>query len=271
VNIIELRVLSNKLISSSDDEVLTIYLLDAVSETPAPDQINRTAGNPIGIREDVWPMYNGRKMEHALTLDLDSVPLFKKEIGSNYRAVAVFIDSLLEGNAYSEKTDEAAVVFLSQSDIDIGEVPFDPGEIRQAEYNRQVEAMEEFSKQLGPESDGFLWRLYDYVTDFFFKGNGEGLVVEDTDEVIEKRTFTCHEMQVPLPVFNEEVEEGSDMEKLLIGLQYHGYVGGKPNWLQSEAYDKKLYIQFNEGLVDMNLGDGGFMYVFEDTAFYQSH
>lgn len=46
---------------------------------------------------------------------------------------------------------------------------------------------------------------------------------------------------------------------------------GDPIWLQSEEDGGTFYMQFDEGFVDVNLGDCGVMYVFDDTAFWQCH
>lgn len=47
--------------------------------------------------------------------------------------------------------------------------------------------------------------------------------------------------------------------------------GGSAIWLQGNEYDGEIIMQFDNCLVDMNLGDGGIMYVFKDTAFWQCH
>ena len=47
-------------------------------------------------------------------------------------------------------------------------------------------------------------------------------------------------------------------------------VGGRPVWLQEPAPAEGFALQFNERLAPLNLGDSGVMYVFRDTAFWQS-
>jgi hypothetical protein len=45
---------------------------------------------------------------------------------------------------------------------------------------------------------------------------------------------------------------------------------GKPSWIQSPAWGKGPFLmQFDERFLDVNLGDKGRTYVFEDTAFWQ--
>lgn len=45
---------------------------------------------------------------------------------------------------------------------------------------------------------------------------------------------------------------------------------GAPLWLQGDEYDGEFVMQFDESFLDINLGDSGIMYVFADTAFWQS-
>lgn len=41
--------------------------------------------------------------------------------------------------------------------------------------------------------------------------------------------------------------------------------------MQEEQHGGALIAQFDRSFVDINLGDMGVMYVFEDTAFWQCH
>jgi hypothetical protein len=51
-----------------------------------------------------------------------------------------------------------------------------------------------------------------------------------------------------------------------------GHAGGEPSWIQPPPLDGGRFLfQFYEQLVDLNLGDQGALYVFEDRAFSQSH
>jgi len=50
------------------------------------------------------------------------------------------------------------------------------------------------------------------------------------------------------------------------------YLGGQPLWLQSDEHHGAFIGQFDEQLApDLNLGDSGVMYLFEDTAFWQCY
>lgn len=46
---------------------------------------------------------------------------------------------------------------------------------------------------------------------------------------------------------------------------------GEPIWLQFPEHHGRLIMQFDESFVNINLGDMGVMYVFDDTAFWQCH
>ncbi len=48
-------------------------------------------------------------------------------------------------------------------------------------------------------------------------------------------------------------------------------VFGPPLWLQDDEGGDGFVMQLDEGLVDVNLGDGGIMYAFADDAFWQCH
>lgn len=48
-------------------------------------------------------------------------------------------------------------------------------------------------------------------------------------------------------------------------------VVGDPIWLQDEEHSGTFLMQFDESFVEVNLGDMGLMYVFDDAAFMQCH
>ena len=45
--------------------------------------------------------------------------------------------------------------------------------------------------------------------------------------------------------------------------------GGLPLWIQGEDHVGDFLLQFDDGFVDVNLGDAGVMYVFTDRQFWQ--
>lgn len=76
---------------------------------------------------------------------------------------------------------------------------------------------------------------------------------------------------VPEAVFDNsgEYEEDHPLEKLKNAIFSKSYAAGRPLWLQREEHDGHFLFQFDESLIDLNLGDEGVMYVFTDTAFWQ--
>ena len=99
-------------------------------------------------------------------------------------------------------------------------------------------------------------------------------VKDDDFMIVDACSFDVHEIEVPVDIFNEEIyerEESDPILKLSEDIGSCSFAGGKPIWIQGAQYDKNIIMQFDESLVDMNLGDGGCMYVFEDTAFWQCH
>ena len=102
----------------------------------------------------------------------------------------------------------------------------------------------------------------------------EGLEATDLDDLDEDEgpsTFRCHELPVPVEVFagDELLDRDEDDPVVQLSYEIGNCVGGKPQWIQGEDHDGVLLFQFDEDIVEMNLGDAGLMYVFADTAFWQ--
>lgn len=77
---------------------------------------------------------------------------------------------------------------------------------------------------------------------------------------------------VPVDVFDEELPEDSELRELRRGIYgASARVLGSPIWLQDSEHFGFLLMQFDEGFVDINLGDSGVMYVFSDAQFWQCH
>lgn len=217
----ELKKLSQSIIESTSDNIVKVYVFEVADHRPSDSDINRTAGAPIGVSDDKWPRINGEKMEHAVTLDLETVPLLKERFDSDVRAVALFVSSLNDNEAYQPGNTETQLVTLTNEDLAMGVCGWTPGS---DDYNA------------------------------------------------ESRAFIPHEVDFPAKLFAEDIfdlEENNPLIELYDGVGANSFAGEKPIWLQSPEYDKPLILQFDENLVDMNLGDAGIMYVFEDTAFWQ--
>lgn len=257
-----LRDQAKRLISSQGGQSITIYLLRPVDETPSRNQINRTCGNPIGVTDESWPMYKGKKMEHAITLDLNDVPKIRDALDFNYRAISVFVGSLLHFDSSRPVSEQSSVIYLNQKDVDLGEVEFDPTSLRRSEYERSMVELEEERAKAG-----FFSRL-------FIKFLKNQIEVDVTEEIIERGTFTCHEIEVPLGIFDDDIDEDSALYALSENVLDFGFVGGVPVWLETDwmEYEQNIQLflmQFDNRLVDMNLGDGGSVYVFKDNVVRQ--
>lgn len=94
------------------------------------------------------------------------------------------------------------------------------------------------------------------------------------DEECESTTFICHEVELPIEVFAEDIYERDEDDPVYIlseELCEYSMAGGKPIWIQGDEHDGDIILQFDDSLVDMNLGDAGVMYVFKNTSFWQCH
>ena len=87
-------------------------------------------------------------------------------------------------------------------------------------------------------------------------------------------SFSCHEVILPQSVFDPDYVYSAgnkQHEKLQDAIWEYDFAAGEPLWLHDDYYSKPFVLQFSEELVDINMGDGGLMYMFIDTAFIQSH
>ena len=221
MSIENIRNKAQAIISKNNSNVVKAYLLENLEREPDEAELNRTCGAPIGIDNGNWPLVEGEKMAHAITINLDSVPALKPNFPEGTKAVAVFVSDLIENEAYQPGTPETAIVLLNESDI--------------------------------------------------AKGTGEWEPPEDESE---STTFKAHEVDLPEEVFGEErydLDESDPVYELSEELCEFSMAGGKPIWLQGPEHEGEIILQFDEDLVDMNLGDAGVMYVFKDTAFWQCH
>jgi antitoxin component YwqK of YwqJK toxin-antitoxin module len=94
----------------------------------------------------------------------------------------------------------------------------------------------------------------------------EGVAPEDA-VVRDVQYFEPVRVEVPSHVF---FAEGGELHKAIYGA--HARVLGDPIWLQSEEDGGGTFVmQLDEGFVDVNLGDLGVLYVYDDGGFWQCH
>lgn len=113
--------LTSKVLETTDTNLLTVYIVEAIDQEPTATTVARIGGVPIGITPMTWPRLNGLPMEHLLTLDLDEMPELKIDALTNARAVALFIGDRIENEAFEPHTSETILIALSQDDIEQGE------------------------------------------------------------------------------------------------------------------------------------------------------
>lgn len=116
-----IRELTAKVLETTDSNLLTIYIAEAIDQEPAATTVARIGGVPLGITPMTWPRLNGLPMAHLLTIDLDDMPELKTDTLANARAVALFISDRIDNGAYEPHTPETVLIALSQDDIDQGE------------------------------------------------------------------------------------------------------------------------------------------------------
>ena len=90
------------------------YLAPDYDKTVSANEINRIRGNALTIKEDLIPKFNLEPMKHIFTLDLDKLPLFKKQVGEEYKAFAFF--------SYEEEWENPSKTVLLKAE-DILEIP----------------------------------------------------------------------------------------------------------------------------------------------------
>jgi len=90
--------------------------------------------------------------------------------------------------------------------------------------------------------------------------------------------FEAVPVEVPVEIFRDPYTRGPEerdpvVERLRDAVyQSPGRAGGEPVWLREAQYTEGDFLfQFDEQFADINLGDMGVMYVFRETAFWQSH
>jgi hypothetical protein len=94
----------------------------------------------------------------------------------------------------------------------------------------------------------------------------EGRAPEDA-EVRQEESFECVRIHVPADVFSDEDDP---LQQAIFGA--HARVLGKPIWIQEQEDGGTGFVmQLDEGFVDVNLGDMGVLYVYEDGGFWQCH
>jgi len=202
------------------------YVLEPSGNPPSDSDINRTVGAPIGMTDSNWPMYKERKMCHAITVDLEQVPILKSSF-PGCRAMSVFVSDYVEHEIWENPKAQVKVLGLTQEDVDSG-------------VNRNVRDGED---EIEPESQSFSVRK---------------LIVPSA--VFDSDVYEKYDEDHPVVIIRENMTDQSVVA---------AYVGGKPIWLHNPEGEGELLMQFSDSLVNMNLADAGYLYVFKNAAYLQ--
>ena len=78
--------------AQAGDDLVRVYLIEPRSRPYRPGSLRRSGGAPIGVDEHSRPRFEGRFMQHLLTVDLDDVPELRAIADlAHARAIALFI------------------------------------------------------------------------------------------------------------------------------------------------------------------------------------
>ncbi|HEY4056582.1 MAG TPA: hypothetical protein VGM39_08230, partial [Kofleriaceae bacterium] len=95
---------------------------------PFNADINRLYGQPIGVTAATWPKFGKAKMEHVITLETRLLSAAaRKALGKDCAAVAVFLSSLRDHEAFAPGSPRAAIVRLKAADVAKPASPGDDG------------------------------------------------------------------------------------------------------------------------------------------------
>jgi len=97
-----------------------------------------------------------------------------------------------------------------------------------------------------------------------------------TSSKVDKKSLNIEPIAIPKGFLEKsilEYEEESWQRSLYTFIYNFNYVSGDPIWMQNEDRDSGFIAQFDDSLLDINLGgglfSGGVMYVFDDDAYWQ--
>jgi len=147
-------------------------------------------------------------------------------------------------------------------------------------FTLDLATMPELRQQLGGKRTFSFFMASPEMNEAYTPGNDQTAVVmlDDADVsadgeapedavVRETQYFEPVRVEVPSRVF---FADGGELYKAIY--RAHARVIGDPIWLQGEEDGGGTFVmQLDEGFVDVNLGDMGVLYVYDDGGFWQCH
>ena len=251
-----------KLYKKYPKEELSHYTLYIPIPTDNPaSKLNRVSPYAPAIDRENWPMWEdddfgeGGLLKHVLSLDLRSVPKVKERIGEDANVMSLFLSSYWENNAYEPETKESYVMFHN-----VTEGEFLPEELKDDDEIAEKET--------------FYFDVAEIEVPKMILIDDEDLDEIDIEDYNPEESLD-NKLLVDYYNFREEndVEDwekfpGRAVKDMLMELPC--FIGGTPIWLQYPEHKGTFIMQFSEPFADIGMGDSGEMYVFTDTAFWQS-
>lgn len=239
-------------------EELSHYRIYVPIPTEEPKyELNRISPYAPAINKEDWPVWEEEQqlMKHVLSLDLRSVPKVKERVGEDANVMSLFLSSYWENDAYEPETQESYVMFHN-----VTEGEFLPEELKEDDevLDREVVYFDlveiEVPKMILIDDE----ELDDIDIDAY-----------DPDASMDnKLLIDYYNFREENEVEDWEKFPGRAVKDMLMDLPC--FIGGTPIWLQYPEHDGIFIMQFSEIFADIGLGDSGEMYVFTDTAFWQS-
>jgi len=182
------------------------------------NSLSSIGGNGLNISS--YPQYQDSNMQHVLTLDLNDFECLQKKY-PDLRAIALYINDLMDNEAFEIDSGETKVLLLKQEDIN-------------------------------------------------------STPAKDKNTATKEQGLNIEKIKIPQAFLKKSVldyDDGSWQAELYGYIYNFNYVCGDPTWVQNEDRDDGFIVQFDDSLLDINLGGGpfgsGIMYVFEDDAYWQ--
>lgn len=184
MNAEEIKKLTAETIEAGANETVKIYILEKSVEKPAAD-LKRIGGKPLGFTAENYPRFDGKAMQHLITLDLAAMPELATGALEGKTALALFVSDRASNNAHDPASGEAKVVLLSREDLKNGELEEIPDEAEDASENEaasyKISAVDVPAAVFsGWEADEKLEALYEAIHNSAYAG-GEPTFIQSEE------------------------------------------------------------------------------------------